>query len=59
MTAAALVEGNNLLTAQAVKGSYTSPIVRKDTVLDVASPRITAPTPTGTVATWRPTWRPR
>ena len=51
---AALVEGNNLLTAQAVKSSYTSPIVRKDTVLDVASPRITAPTPTGAVATLAP-----
>lgn len=51
---AALVEGNNLFTAQATKDTYTSPITARSLLYDFAVPVATGPVPSGTVATRSP-----
>lgn len=51
---AALVEGENILQAQAVKGSLTSPLAQQQVLLDLAAPSISAPTPVGAAATYAP-----
>ncbi|MFH2201678.1 MAG: hypothetical protein ABIJ96_01040, partial [Elusimicrobiota bacterium] len=50
----ALVEGTNVLRAQAVKDSYTSPIMQRTLVYDLVPPTASGETPTGTAVSYTP-----
>lgn len=51
---AALVEGANTLTLRAVKDGYRSPLTERTVTLDLAPPTVSAPSPTGTTASYSP-----
>ncbi len=51
---AALVEGSNLLVAQATKDAYTSPVTNRTLLLDLGIPGTSNPLPTGTADTLAP-----
>lgn len=54
LVTADLVEGSNHLSAQAVKGTFSSPIAAVDVVLDKVPPTATGMTPSGTVNSLAP-----